>query len=132
MCGSLFIASQTNLRRRGILLLVFLALFSGGLMLFSRSTALPLSIPILMASAAMSASYMALTNSLLLELSPAEMHGRVMSLMSLDRGLVPAGAALAGALAASQGPQDGLLIMAAVCLGLTLLAAVAAPTLRRV
>ena len=129
--GSLILASQTQLRRRGLLLLVFLAVFSSGLILFSRSTWLPLSIMLLMGASSMSTSYMALTNTLLLQLSPPDMHGRVMSLMSLDRGLVPVGAIVAGALAATLGPQDGLLVMAGVCLGLTALAAVAVPALRR-
>jgi hypothetical protein len=84
-----------------------------------------------MAAASMSTSYMALTNSLLLELSPPELHGRVMSLMSLDRGLVPLGATIAGALASALGPQDGLTVMALVCLGLTALTAAGAPALRR-
>jgi MFS family permease len=131
MIGSLVLASQSTLRRRGLLLLVFLALFSGGLLVFSRSTFLPLSVLALMATASMSSSYMSLNNSLLLELSPPEMHGRVMSLMSLDRGLVPLGATIAGALAAALGPPDALLIMASVCLALTVLAGIAAPALRR-
>lgn len=131
LIGSLFLASQTQLRWRGLLLLTFLALFSSGLLIFSRSTLLPVSIVTLMAAASMGTSYMALTNSLLLELSPPDMHGRVMSLMSLDRGLTPLGAITAGALAETLGPQDGMLVMASVCLGLTALAAVAAPPLRR-
>lgn len=129
--GSLVMASQHDLRRRGVLLLAFLALFSGGLLVFSRSSALAVSVLSLMAAASMSTSYMALTNSLLLELSPPELHGRVMSLMSLDRGLVPLGATIAGALASTLGPQDGLMVMALVCLGLTALTAAGAPALRR-
>ncbi len=132
LIGSLVLASQTRLPRRGLLLLVFLALFSLGLMVFSRSTLLPLSIVTLMAAASMSPSYMTLTNMLLLELSPPNMRGRVMSLMSLDRGFVPVGAATAGALAATLGPQDGLLVMAGVCLALTVLAALVVPALRRI
>jgi hypothetical protein len=68
---------------------------------------------------------------LLFELSPPEMHGRVMSLLSLDRGLVPLGATIAGVLATELGPQDALLVMASICLTLTLITAVAAPALRR-
>ena len=98
----------------------------------SRSTWLPLSIVMLMAAASMSTCYMALTNSLLLELSPADMHGRVMSLMSLDRGLMPLGAAIAGVLAAAMGPQDGLLVMASICLALAVLLALFATPLRRI
>jgi len=129
--GSLTMASQSRLGRRGLLLLGFLALFSIGLLVFSRSTFLPLSIVALMAAASMSTSYMTLNNSLLLELSPPEMYGRVMSLVSLDRGLVPLGATIGGALAATLGPQDGLLVMAGACLALTALAALGAPALRR-
>ncbi len=131
LVGSLILASQTGLKRRGPLLLAFMGVFSIALILFSRSTFLPLSLVILMVASSMSTSFMALTNSQLLELSPSDMHGRVMSLMSIDRGLVPAGAAFAGALAAWLGPENGLLVMASVCLGLTALAAVAVPALRR-
>jgi predicted MFS family arabinose efflux permease len=131
LIGSLVMASRTSLRRRGVLLLTFLALFSTCLAIFSQSEFLPLSIIALMATASMSTSYMALTNSLLLELSPPAMHGRVMSLMSLDRGLVPLGATIAGVLAATLGPQTGLLVMAGVCLTLTVITALAAPALRR-
>jgi predicted MFS family arabinose efflux permease len=129
--GSLVLASQGDLRRRGILLIVLLGLFSTGLLIFSRSTYLPVSILALMLTASMSTSFISLSNSLLFQLSPPEMHGRIMSLMSLDRGLIPLGATMAGALAAALGPQDGLLIMASICLGLTVVTALAAPALRR-
>jgi MFS family permease len=132
LVGSLIMASQGELRRRGVLLLTFLAVFSLCLITFSRSTFLPLSIAALMLTAAMSTSYISLSTNLLLELAPPDMHGRVMSLLSLDRGLVPLGATLAGALAAALGPQDGLLIMALVCLSLTAIAPFAAPALRRI
>jgi hypothetical protein len=54
-----------------------------------------------------------------------------MSLFSLDRGLIPLGATIAGALAAGLGPQLGLTVMAAICLISTVLAALLFPTLRR-
>jgi MFS family permease len=129
--GSLVLASQNELHRRGLLLIGLLGLFSTGLLIFSRSTFLPVSILALMLTASMSASYISLSNSLLFQLSPPEMHGRIMSLMSLDRGLVPLGATLAGALAATLGPEDGLLVMASICLALTIITAIAAPALRR-
>jgi hypothetical protein len=55
-----------------------------------------------------------------------------MSLFSLDRGLVPLGATLGGFLAEMLGAQTGLLIMASICLGCTLLLAIAVPALRRI
>ena len=129
--GSLVLASQTQLRHRGLLLLGLMLAFGVLLAIFSRSTFLPVSIILLMFIAAMSTSFMALTNSLLLELSPPDMHGRIVSLMSIDRGLVPVGAILAGALAGSLGAQDALLIIASLCVGLTLLLALVMPPLRR-
>ena len=130
--GSLVLASQSNLRHRGLLLMAFMATFSALMIVFSQTTYLPLSILLLMAAASMSTSFMALTNSLLLQLSPSDMHGRVVSLMSIDRGLVPIGAIASGALAASRGAQEALLIVAAVCLGLTVLATIAIAPLRRI
>ncbi|MGB6836729.1 MAG: MFS transporter [Dehalococcoidia bacterium] len=131
LAGSLVMASRSDIRRRGLLMLVFLAIFSGALILLSRSTFLPLALLALLLVGSAGVSYMALTNTLLLENSPRELHGRVLSLMSLDRGLVPLGATIAGALAATLGPQSGLLVMALICLGLTAVVAVGAPTLRR-
>ena len=130
--GSLILASQTDLRHRGLLLLGLMVIFGSLLIVFSRSTYLPLSIVLLMFIASMSTSFMALVNSLLLELSPGDMHGRIVSLMSIDRGLVPVGAITAGALAGTYGPQDGLLIIASIFLGLTILAAVLVRPLRRI
>ena len=132
IAGSLILASQSNLRHRGLLLMAFMATFSVLMIAFSRTTYLPLSILLLMAAASMSTSFMALTNSLLLQLSPSDMHGRVVSLMSIARGFVPIGAIAAGALAASRGAQDALLIVATVCLGLTFVATIAIPPLRRI
>jgi hypothetical protein len=53
-----------------------------------------------------------------------------MSLFSLDRGLVPLGATLAGALAATIGADDALTIMASICLINTLIVAALVPALR--
>jgi predicted MFS family arabinose efflux permease len=131
LAGSLGMASRSNLPRRGLLLLTFLTVFGSVLVVLSRSSWLPASIILLALASSMTVSYMALTYTLLLEHSPSHLQGRVMSLMNLDRGLVPAGAATAGALAAALGPQDALLIMGAVCLALTAAVALAAPALRR-
>ena len=130
LAGSLTMASQRSLPRRGVMLMAFLALFSAALMALSRTDWLALSAALLAAAGSMSVSYMALTNTLLLENTPRELHGRIMSLMSLDRGLVPLGAIIDGALASSLGPQDGLLVMASTCLLLTAALAALAGSLR--
>lgn len=132
LAGSLGMASRSNVRRRGLLLLAFLTVFGSVLVLVSRSAWLPASIILLAVAGSVTVSYTALTNTLLLEHTPSQLQGRVMSLMNLDRGLVPIGAATAGALAATLGPQDALLIMGAACLAATAVIALTAPALRRI
>jgi hypothetical protein len=81
---------------------------------------------------AMQTSFMSMNNAYVLGRTPRDMHGRVMSLFSLDRGLVPLGATLAGVLAEILGPSDGLVVMASICLALTLLLGLFSPSLRRI
>jgi MFS family permease len=131
LTGSLTMASRRGLRTRGPLMLMFLAGFSGSLLLLSLSEWLALAVVALLLTGSMGVSYMALTNTFLLELTPKELQGRVMSLMSFDRGLVPLGAIIAGTLAGSLGPQQGLTAMAGICLLLTATVAATAPALRR-
>lgn len=131
LAGSLTMASRRGLRRRGPLMLLFLGGFSGSLLLLSLSDWLALAVVALLITGSMGVSYMALTNTIILELTPKELQGRVMSLMSLDRGLVPLGAIIAGVLASTLGPQQGLMVMASICLLLTAAAATMAPALRR-
>ncbi len=130
LTGSLTMASRRGLRRRGSLILVFLGGFSGSLLLLSLSGWLPMAVIALLLTGSMGVSYMALTNTIILELTPKELQGRVLSLMSFDRGLVPLGAIVAGVLASSLGPQQGLMVMASICVLLTAATATMAPTLR--
>ena len=125
ICGSLFVASRSQYRRPSLALLVNLLVFGGALVWLGLSPWLPLTLLGLAVAASMTVSYMAVTNALLLSITPPEFHGRVMSLMSLDRGVVPLGAVLAGVLAERFSTRVGLLVMG----GLLLAVSVAAFTL---
>ncbi len=130
--GALIVAARDRLPHRGFVMMGVLCVFSLALILLSRSTWLPLSGLALIVAGSMQTTYMAMNNSLLLEQTPQELHGRVMSLMSLDRGLISIGAILAGAAAEALGPRTGLTIIAGSCLGLTVLAFLLVPALRRI
>jgi MFS family permease len=132
LVGSLTIASIRQLRRRGPLLMGFLLSLGASLVLLAQSRWFPLSILALIIIGASTAAYMASSNSLLLEQSSREYHGRVMSLMSLDRGLVSIGSVIAGALAEGLGPQLGLTILSLVCLAFTVLIFVTVRPLRQI
>jgi predicted MFS family arabinose efflux permease len=133
LIGSLAMATiGERVRRRGLVMLGMLVVYSVALLVLSRGNSLYAVIPMLLVSGAMQTSFMSLNNAYVLGRTPRELQGRVMSLFSLDRGLVPLGATIAGVLAEVIGPQDGLAVMGAICLGTTLLLAVAVPSLRRI
>ena len=132
LLGSLVVATiGDSVRRRGLLMIGMIIAFCLSLLVFSRAETLLLIAPALMMCGAMQVSFMALNNAFVLGRTAPELHGRVMSLFSLDRGLVPLGATLGGFLAATLGPQEGLMVMALICLSLTLFVALLVPSLRR-
>jgi MFS family permease len=132
LIGALVVATiGDSVRNRGILMISMIVVFCGALLVFARGETLLTAIPALLLCGAMQTSFMSLNNAFVLGRTPQELHGRVLSLFSLDRGLVPLGATLAGALAASLGAADALTIMASLCLACTLLVAALVPSLRR-
>lgn len=124
IAGSLFVASRTEYRRPGLALTVNLLVFGCALLVVAVSRWLPLTLVGLAVAGSMSVSFMALTNTLLLSATPPALHGRVLSLLSLDRGVIPVGALLAGLLAEQLGVGAGLAIMAAAVLALAGLATI--------
>jgi hypothetical protein len=93
-----------------------LSCFAIALIVFAQSQSFLLSLGSLAVAGSMSVTYTALNYTLLLEEAPTQYHGRVISLMNLDRGIIPIGAILAGALADTIGPRLGLTLMALACL----------------
>jgi MFS family permease len=133
LLGALVIATVgDSVRPRGPLMIGMIVTMALSLFLFARGGSLFTAVPALLVAGAMQTSFNSLNNAFVLGRTPPEMHGRVMSLFSLDRGLVPLGATLAGALAAAIGPEDALTIMASICLFNTLLVALLVPSLRKI
>jgi predicted MFS family arabinose efflux permease len=120
--ASLLVASRNRIRRRQQVMIGALVVFSLALLVLAHSYWLALSIGALLLTGGMSVVYHTLNSSLLLEQTPPEFHGRVMSLLALDRGLIPIGALIAGALAEAFGPRIGLTVMGLICLSLCMLA----------
>lgn len=116
ICGSLFVASRGEYKRPGLALAINLVVFGGAMLVIGLSPWLPLTLFALAVAGSMTVSFMALSNTLLLTVTPPELQGRVMSLLSLDRGIIPAGALLAGFLVEWLGPHTGISIMAVLLL----------------
>lgn len=135
LMGALAVASLNRFRLRGGLQLAGASLFGLSLVGFAFSSWLPwLAAPFLVVgmSGALQMIFLSSNNIFLLETAPPALHGRMMSLLSLDRGLISLGAVMAGFLAAAAGPQWGQVIMGSLCIGAAALVALVFPQMRRV
>jgi len=108
--GSIFIASRSQLTRPGIQLSINMLVFGGALVAISLQETVVGTALLLALAGSMSVTYMAFTNGILLQHSAPEMHGRVVSLLSLDRGLIPLGAILAGVLVSTLDVRPALFL----------------------
>jgi MFS family permease len=133
LLGALVVATVgDNVNGRGTKMIGMIVIMSLSLFLFAQGGSLYTAIPALLVAGAMQTSFNSVNNAFVLGRTAPELHGRVMSLFSLDRGLVPLGATIAGGLSAAVGPADALTIMAAICLVNTLLVALLVPSLRKI
>jgi MFS transporter, DHA1 family, staphyloferrin A biosynthesis exporter len=120
VAGALTIASLPTNRRQVQIMLLGLVGFGISLLLFAVSSWLWLSVPMLLLVGVTRQTYMTSNNSLLQSRVSNQYRGRVLSILFLDRGLVPLGTILAGAGTEWLGPQVGLGGLAAVLLLLAL------------
>lgn len=135
LCGALTVATISRPQRRGLFMAAGAILFGTMLIVFSLSAQLalvPLAFVVIALVGALQTSYMAINNTVILESSPSEMHGRVSSLLSLDRGLIPLGATIGGFLAEFLGPVAGLIVFGSLCIAAALVIVVFVPAVRRI
>lgn len=131
LAGAAAVASAGNFKRKGPVLLGGAFAFGGALLLFALSKWLLLSLSALVLVGITSTAYITITNTLLLTITPPELHGRVMSIYMMDRGLVPLGSVLAGAMAAQWSAPLAVGVMGSTCALLALATALASPQVRR-
>ena len=74
--------------------------------------------------------FMAAGNTLILNVTPAPLQGRVMSVYALDHALMPLGSALAGGLAEAADASTALVTMGAACAILVLVTTAVMPRMR--
>src|SRR5690606_5855800 len=107
------VVATTSSARPGLQLVIDLLVFGAAVVAVSLQETVSGTAVLLALAGSMTVTYMAFTNGILLEQSTPEMHGRVMSLLSLDRGLIPLGSILAGVLVAGIGIRPGLFVLGA-------------------
>ena len=135
LVGALTLATINPRRNRGFALIGVMLAFGTMLILFSMSTyfaPIVLSFAFVAMVGMFQTPYHALANSVLLDAAPAEMRGRVMALLSLDRSVTMVGGFMAGLTSAALGVQVAQIIFGALCVLGALTLAVFVPALRRV
>ncbi len=120
LAGAIIVASRQP-ARVGLLLPLVVMGFGAMLIAFSASTylgaPLGLAVPFLLlgVTGILQTAYFSMSNAALLAAAPAEMRGRVISLLSLDRAMVTLGASGAGFLTAAMGVQLAQIVYGVVC-----------------
>lgn len=131
--ATLFLASiADSFRRKGVLLLGSLFLLGVTLILFSRTTSLPVALLTLVGVGACQIFYAATTTTLIQLTVPDALRGRVMSIYMLDHGLSPAGAMLAGVSAQLFGAPITVAFMGVIVILLAVAVAWGLPTIREI
>jgi len=117
LVGAISLASRKNVRGLGKTLGLAAGIFGLGLVLFSFSRSIPLSILLMAITGFGMITEMAGSNTVLQTIADEDKRGRVMSFYTVAfRGMVPFGSLLAGTVASGIGAPHTLLIGGLVCI----------------
>lgn len=127
--GALTIASLGRRQGSGKLLLIGSACFGLSLVFFSRSSVLWMAMVFTFLAGLSNSGYASQDQTIIQTLTPSKIRGRVLGVYLLNRGLMPIGSLIAGALASFLGGPWAVTIMGASCLLITIGIAVFVPDL---
>jgi MFS family permease len=122
----------SRLRHQGVLLLASVTLLGLFLVIFSQTSSFRLALVVLVGVGSCQVLFNATVNTLLQMIVPDQLRGRVMSIYMLDRGLMPAGALLAGTSAHFIGAPATTALMGSTVFFLALFLAWRVPLIRQV
>ena len=131
LLGLALLANLRDYRRKGLLMFIIATGFGVGLMAFSVSAALVYFIIVLAAVNACAMAVDTLYKTLMQSNVPDEQRGRAMGSWVLSIGVAPVGHLGVGGLATALGAQGALLVNGAVLAGISLVAAIGLPKIRR-
>ncbi len=132
LVGTLGLASVKNVPRRGLVMVASCLVWGASLAAFSQVTEYAVAVPYLLLIGMVSAVFMSVNMTMMQVLAPPEMRGRMMAMGMMSFGLMPLSALPFGVLAEARGSTpDALFVSGALLTLVTLVLAVAYPTLRR-
>jgi MFS family permease len=131
LTGSLAIGSLEAFRRKGLLMILLVLLFSACLCLLSFSGSFALTLVLLYFIGLGATGYFTLNNTLIIHNTPHAMLGRVTSIFWITFGLMPIGAMPMGALAEAVTVPTALLIEGAIVMLFAVMMLIFSKRLRR-
>jgi MFS family permease len=132
LCGAAFLASRKKVNALITVIAVSASIFGLGLILFSFSRVLWLSLAMMLITGFGMMVHMASCNTMLQTISEQDKRGRIMSFFTMAfRGVIPFGSLAAGSMAASIGAPYTLMIGGMACALGALLYARKLPTIRK-
>ena len=135
VAGALALAALNPNSKRGLLLLATLTALGVLLILLSAVSYLGSVAAVFLVAAVLGVAtsiVFPIINAVLVESAPEDMRGRVLGLLSLDRGTTTLGGALAGFLAAAMGTQPAQIVFGLGCIATALLMLALYPAIRRI
>jgi MFS family permease len=129
--GAMALAVLADVKRKGIVFLVGMALFGVSLIVFSLNRSFPLGILLLFLSGIASLIFSSLMTTMLQLRADADMRGRVLSLLTVTlQGFAPFGALLTGAIATRIGTPEAVELFAVIVVAAAVVATVTMPQVR--
>jgi len=112
--GTLVLASFGNVRHKGQLIILSVALTSVTMLAFSQVTSIYMAFPILIASSVGMMVFFSTSSALVQSIVPDEFRGRVTSISMFSFGMMPVGSLAAGVLAQRLGAPTAMLVASGV------------------
>ena len=130
LVAAVYLGSKTRIANRGYLMLGVTAIYGLALLAIGGSTVLWLIMPLYIASAMSQTIFRSANTMTLMEITPARLRGRVISMTLIDHSLSPAAGILAGLASDEWGVGAGFLLLGAGILGVVALAVIVNPRIR--
>ncbi len=132
LCGAIYLASRKSVLGLGKVIVFAASTFGIGLILFSLSTTLVLSLMMLFITGASMMIQMASSNTILQTIVEDKMRGRVMSFYTMAfMGMAPFGSLIAGSFASKIGAPNTLILGGLCCIAGALIFASQLPLLKK-
>ena len=130
LVAAVYLGSRERIANRGYVMLGVTAIYGLALLAIGGSTVLWLIMPLYITSAMSQTIFRSANTMPLMEITPARLRGRVISMTLIDHSLSPAAGILAGLASDEWGVGAGFLLLGAGILGVVALVAIVNPRIR--